>query len=66
MDAALSDAGFDRVVQGFARDAHTGRLGRGEDALRLGELGYRFDVVRITPCCSCRLKPYNCNIMDLS
>ena len=32
---------------GVAGDAHAGRLGRGEDALRLGELRDRLDVVRI-------------------
>ena len=44
---AFQAAGLDRVVQGVARDAHAGRLGRGEDALRLGEFGYRLYVVRM-------------------
>lgn len=44
---ALEAAGLDSVVKGVARDAHASSLGRGEDALRLGELGDLLYVVRI-------------------
>ena len=44
---ALEAAGLDSVVKGVARDAHASSLGRGEDALRLGEFGYRLYVVRM-------------------